>query len=201
MYIIKITKLKSLVLTLLLLCQPILGLGVAWAQVQPEHKITEIQAKGLCGNAAAAKDTTDHSMNAFQNNIRLFFEVSGLDKDSNKSYNIWWEKYYKDVVCDIKEEQDMFGDVVQKAEKRTLLQHTVLERNYKNIMDMYDDYFKEDMRLNINIIGFDGQTITSWLDKKIEESSGSDKAYFIKTQEHFIKNYGAKRTEELEKKD
>ena len=105
------------------------------------------------------------------------------------------------MVCEKEEERDMFGGLIQKAEKRNLLQHIVLEKTFDNEFHRYDEYFTGDMSLNINILGQDGETIVSWLDKKIIESSGRDKEYFEMIQKPFIENYNGKRTEELEKKE
>jgi len=198
---INIPKVKSIVAAILLFSQPFIGSGLAWAQVQPDYKISEIVMKGLCSAGVSARDTVDQSMSVFQHAVKKSIESSGLDQTSNKSYNQWWEKYYKDVVCEKEEERDMFGGLIQKAEKRNLLQHIVSEKTFENELMHYDDYFTGDMSLNINILGKDGETIVSWLDKKIAESSGIDKEYFEMTQKRFIENYNGKRTEELEKED
>ena len=188
---------RALIITMFIASQSLLWTKAVIAQFESDYKLTKPEIESLCVTAAAGRDNVDYTMSVFQNNIKAFFLVTGLDENSNDSYNLWWEKYYKDIVCDIKEERDMFGGLIQKAEKRTLLQHIVLEDPYESNLKRYDEYFKGAMWLNINVIGFDGETVTSWLDKKIAESEGRDKEYFEKIQTHFIENYGAKRTEEV----
>ena len=62
---LNIPKVKSIVTAILIFSQPFIGSGLAWAQVQPDYKISKIMMKGLCSNAVLAADTVDQRMSVF----------------------------------------------------------------------------------------------------------------------------------------